>query len=75
MARFIADNTQLDQRMTLLSQFYVMDDKKTIEQVVADKSVEFGGKIELVDYIRFEVGEGLEKKACDFAAEVAEQLG
>ena len=75
MARFVADNTQLDQRMTLLSQFYVMDDKKTIEQVVADKSVEFGGKIELVDYIRFEVGEGLEKKACDFAAEVAEQLG
>jgi len=75
IARFIADNTQLDQRMTLLSQFYVMDDKKTIEQVVEEKSKEFGGKIELVDYVRFEVGEGLEKKEDDFAAEVAAQLG
>ena len=74
IARFIADNTQLDQQFTLLSQFYVMDDKKTIEQVIEEKSKEFGGKIELVDYVRFELGEGLEKKGCDFAAEVADQL-
>lgn len=75
MARFIADNTQLDQQMTLLSQFYVMDDKKTIEQVVEEKAKELGGTIKLVEYVRFEVGEGLEKKGCDFATEVAEQLG
>jgi len=74
IARFIADNTQLDQQFTLLSQFYVMDDKKTIEQVIEEKSKEFGGKIELVNYVRFELGEGLEKKGCDFAAEVADQL-
>lgn len=74
IARFIADNTQLDQQFTLLSQFYVMDDKKTVEQVIEDKSKELGGKIELVDYVRFELGEGLEKKGCDFASEVAEQL-
>jgi len=61
--------------MTLLSQFYVMDDKKTIEQVLIEKSKEFGGKIELVEYIRYELGDGLEKKVDDFAAEVAEQLG
>ena len=73
--RFIADNTQLDQKMTLLSQFYVMDDKKTIEQVLVEKSKEFGGKIELVEYVRYELGDGLEKKVDDFAAEVAEQLG
>ncbi len=72
--RFIADNTQLDQQLTLLSQFYVMDDKKTIAQVVEEKAKELGGKIELVEYVRFELGEGLEKKACDFASEVAEQL-
>lgn len=72
--RFIADNTQLDQQLTLLSQFYVMDDKKTIAQVVADKAKELGGTIELVSYIRFELGEGLEKRACDFASEVADQL-
>ncbi|NOX15434.1 MAG: elongation factor Ts [Epsilonproteobacteria bacterium] len=74
IARFIADNTQLDQQFTLLSQFYVMDDKKTIEQVIEEKSKEFGGKIELIDYVRFELGEGLEKKGCDFASEVADQL-
>ncbi|MBE0491342.1 MAG: elongation factor Ts [Sulfurospirillum sp.] len=74
MERFIADNTQLDQQKTLLSQFYVMDDKKTVAQVVAEKAKELGGTIELVSYVRFELGEGLEKKGCDFAAEVAEQL-
>jgi len=73
--RFVADNTQLDQKMTLLSQFYVMDDKKTIEQVLEDKGNEFGGKIELVEYVRYELGDGIEKKVDDFAAEVAEQLG
>lgn len=73
--RFYADNTVLDQRLTLLGQFYVMDDKKTIEQVVAEKSKELGGKIKIVKYVRFELGEGLEKKVDDFAAEVAAQIG
>lgn len=74
LARFEADNTVLDQRLTLLGQFYVMDDKKTIEQVIAEKSKELGGNIEITDYVRFEVGEGLEKKQEDFAAEVAAQM-
>ncbi len=74
MDRFVADNTLLDQELTLLSQFFVMDDKKTVEQVIEEKSKELGGKIEIVEYVRFELGEGLEKKGCDFAAEVAEQL-
>lgn len=39
-----------------------MDDKKTIEQVIEEKSKELGGKIEIVKYVRFELGEGLEKK-------------
>lgn len=74
LERFIADNTQLDQRLTLLGQFFVMDDKKTIEQVVAEEAKKLGGTIEIVKYIRFEVGEGLEKKSEDFAAEVAAQM-
>jgi len=73
--RFYADNTVLDQRLTLLGQFYVMDDKKTIEQVLEEKSKELGGKMEIVKYVRFELGEGLEKKVDDFAAEVAAQIG
>ena len=65
----------LDQRLTLLGQFYVMDDKKTVEQVIDEKSKELGGKIEIVKYVRFELGDGLEKKVDDFAAEVAAQIG
>ncbi|EKA0235824.1 elongation factor Ts [Campylobacter coli] len=74
MNSFIADNSQLDSKFTLMGQFYVMDDKKTIEQVIAEKEKELGGKIKIVEFIRFEVGEGLEKKTEDFAAEVAAQL-
>ena len=75
LERFIADNTQLDQKMTLLGQFFVMDDKKSVKQVLAEKEAEYGGKIEVVEYVRYELGEGIEKKAEDFAAEVASQLG
>jgi len=75
MDRFFADNTILDQRLTLLSQFFVMDDKKTVEQVLAEKSAELGDTITITAYKRFEVGEGLEKRSDDFAAEVAAQIG
>jgi elongation factor Ts len=74
LERFVADNTQLDQQLALLSQFFVMDDKKTIEQVVEEKAKELGGTIKLVDYIKYDLGEGLEKKVDDFAAEVEAQL-
>ncbi len=72
--RFISDNTQLDQQLALLSQFFVMDDKKSVEQVIEEKAKQLGGTIELVEYIRYDLGEGLEKKEDDFAAEVAAQL-
>lgn len=72
--RFLADNTQIDQRLTLLGQFFVMDDKKTIAQVLDEHAQKIGGKIEIIKYVRFEVGEGLEKKCEDFAAEVAAQM-
>ncbi len=68
--RYITDNTQLDGRCALLSQAYVMDDKKTVEQAIADVDA----SIKIVEYIRFELGEGIEKKEEDFAAEVAAQM-
>ncbi len=74
LARFVADNTQLDQQFTLLGQFYVMDDKKTVAQVIEEEAKKLGGNIELAEYVRYEVGEGLEKKEEDFAAEVAAQM-
>ncbi len=69
--RFITDNTQLDTRYALLSQAYVMNDKQTVEQAIA----EVDASIEITSYIRFELGEGIEKKEEDFAAEVAKQMG
>ncbi|OUR71341.1 translation elongation factor Ts [Arcobacter sp. 31_11_sub10_T18] len=68
--RYITDNTQLDGRLALLSQAYVMDDKKTVEQAIADVDA----SIKITEYIRYELGEGIEKKEEDFAAEVAAQM-
>ncbi|MDE5591872.1 MAG: translation elongation factor Ts [Helicobacter sp.] len=75
MERFKADSTLLDQRLTLLGQFFVMDDKKTIAQVLEQKSEELKDNLEVVEYIRFELGEGIEKQVSNFADEVAAQLG
>ena len=71
VARFIDDNTQLDKAHALLSQSYVMDDSMTVEEAIkaCDPS------IELIEYVRLELGEGVEKKEEDFAAEVAAQMG
>lgn len=60
---------------TLIKQKFVKDDKKSIEQVLSEAAKTVGGTAELIEYVRFELGEGLEKKACDFASEVAAQLG
>ncbi|MDO7253675.1 translation elongation factor Ts [Helicobacter cappadocius] len=72
--RFIADNTLIDQRMTLLGQFFVMDDKKTVAQAIEHKSKELNDQIEILEYIRFELGEGIEKKVENFAEEVMAQM-
>ena len=69
--RWIEDNSQLDKTHALLSQTYVMDDSMTVEQAI--KAVD--ASIEIVEYVRFELGEGIEKKEEDFAAEVAAQMG
>jgi elongation factor Ts len=61
--------------MCLLDQFYALDDKKTVAQVVEEKSKELGGNIEITKFVRYELGEGIEKKDDDFASEVAAQLG
>ena len=70
IARWIEDNTQLDKANALLSQNYVMDDKMTVEEAI--KAVD--ASIEIVEYVRFELGYGIEKKEEDFAAEVAAQM-
>lgn len=55
----------------LLSQVFVMDNKTPIQQVVDAAGKEAGAKIVLKDFVRFQLGEGIEKEVSDFAAEVA----
>ncbi len=74
LARFVDDNTTLDKEQALLDQTYVLDDKKTVAEAVEAAAKALGGTAEIVDFIRLEVGEGIEKQADDFAAEVAAQM-
>ncbi len=59
----------------LLSQLFVIDNKTPIADVVAKAGKDAGKDIVLKDYVRFQLGEGIEKKQEDFAAEVAATLG
>ncbi|MFA7586934.1 MAG: translation elongation factor Ts [Novosphingobium sp.] len=59
----------------LLSQLFVMDNKTLVAQVVEQAGKAAGAKIVLKDYVRFQLGEGIEKKETDFAAEVAAAAG
>ncbi len=55
----------------LLQQAFVKENKVSVEKHIAEVAKSLGGEIELVKYVRFEKGEGIEKKVDDFAAEVA----
>ena len=59
----------------LLSQLFVMDNKTPVAQVVEAAGKAAGTKIVLKDYVRFQLGEGIEKAETDFAAEVAAAAG
>jgi elongation factor Ts len=67
-AKFAKDNA-------LLSQVFVMDNKTPIAQVVANAAKDAGSPVVLKDYVRFQLGEGIEKVESDFAAEVAAAAG
>jgi elongation factor Ts len=59
----------------LMSQLFVMDNKTKIEDVVAAEGKKIGAPISLNAYVRFQLGEGIEKQQSDFAAEVAAASG
>ena len=59
----------------LLSQLFVMDNKTPVADVVATAAKEAGAPISLKAFKRFQLGEGIEKKESDFAAEVAAAAG
>jgi elongation factor Ts len=59
----------------LLDQAFVKDPDKTIDQVQQELISRIGENIKVRRFVRFELGEGLEKKKEDFATEVAKQAG
>lgn len=59
----------------LLDQPFVKDNDKTIDQILQALIAKIGENIKIRRFVRFELGEGLEKKKGDFAAEVAAQAG
>ncbi len=58
----------------LLEQAFIKDEDKTVGELVKEKTFEIGEKISVRRFTRYEMGEGLEKKSQDFAAEVAAAL-
>lgn len=59
----------------LLDQAFVKNPDKTIDQLQQELIAKIGENIRIRRFVRFELGEGLEKKKSDFAAEVAAQAG
>jgi elongation factor Ts len=59
----------------LLEQSFVKDDSLTVQKYVDSVAKELGGSIKVVQYVRYEKGEGIQKKEDDFAAEVANLAG
>src|SRR4029079_10999385 len=68
LAKFRKDNA-------LLSQRFVMDGKTPVADVVAGAAKDAGTGVTLKSFVRFQLGEGIEKKVDDFAAEVAAAAG
>jgi len=58
----------------LLEQPFVKEDKKTIKDLIAELTGKCGEKINVRRFVRFELGEGLEKRQNDLAAEVAAEM-
>ena len=59
----------------LLTQLFVMDNKTPVADVVASAAKDAGAPIKLAGFVRFQLGEGIEKQQSDFAAEVAAAAG
>ena len=67
--------TKFLKEICLLDQAFVKNPDKTIEQLQQELIAKIGENIKIRRFVRFELGEGLEKKKSDFAAEVAQQAG
>ena len=58
----------------LLQQAFVKNGDLSVEQYIAEEAKKAGGTMKVTDFVRFEKGEGLEKRNDDFASEVANMV-
>jgi elongation factor Ts len=63
------------EEVVLLEQVYVVDGESKVKAVVEKAAKEIGAPVVLAGFVRFALGEGIEKEQVDFAAEVAAQAG
>lgn len=63
------------QEVVLLEQTFVIDGETQVGKVVEKAAKDAGAPIEVAGFVRYQLGEGIEKKADDFAAEVAKMAG
>ncbi len=63
------------EEVTLLEQVFVIDQTSKISAVLEKAGKDFGAPVEIASFLRFQVGEGIEKRADDFADEVAKMAG
>jgi elongation factor Ts len=63
------------EQVCLVDQLWVKDDKKKVGDMITERAAKIGEKVSVRRFMRYEVGEGIEKKKDDLAAEVAKTLG
>jgi elongation factor Ts len=63
------------EEVVLLQQAFIMDDSLSIAKLLEKSGKDFGAPVELEGFVRFKVGEGIEKVESDFADEVAQMSG
>jgi elongation factor Ts len=59
----------------LLKQVFVIDGKATVAEILKQSEKDVGAPIKVAGFVRYQLGEGIEKKEEDFAAEVAKTIG
>ena len=63
------------EQVCLVDQLWVKDDKKKVGEMITERAAKIGEKVAVRRFVRYVVGEGIEKKKDDLAAEVAKTLG
>ena len=63
------------EEVVLLEQTWILDGESKVKAVVDSLAAELGTSVSVSGFVRYQLGEGIERESKDFAAEVAEQLG